>query len=174
MSAHADLVAANSHVIGYVDTGDPGAIGAGKTWVDTNGGTGNWVVKIRNAANDGWETAGSGGGSNLRTFVIAIDKDDVTADVLTIPAYSIIERVHIARTTAWDWGVSGSFEIGTTADPDWLANNTDTNLGTAAPDIETVDAIEYVTTSTDIKFTWTQDGATVGAGYVVIKYITLV
>lgn len=28
----------------------------GKAWVDTSGGTGNWVLKIRNEDNDGWET----------------------------------------------------------------------------------------------------------------------
>ncbi len=39
---------------------DPGAIGAGKLWIDTSAGTGKWVIYVRNAANVGWELAGGG------------------------------------------------------------------------------------------------------------------
>lgn len=53
----------NLHVPGYTQTGDPGAVGAGIYWVDTTGGTGAWVLKVRNAANNGWETVASAGGS---------------------------------------------------------------------------------------------------------------
>jgi hypothetical protein len=39
----------------YIQTGDPGAVGLGTLWVDTTAGTGSWALKIRNAADDGWE-----------------------------------------------------------------------------------------------------------------------
>jgi hypothetical protein len=65
---HKEIGAANVGVIGYVQSADPGAIGAGKTWIDTTSGTGNWVTKIRNAANTGWEIV-SGGTDVLQTQV---------------------------------------------------------------------------------------------------------
>jgi len=64
MPSHADIPAADVHVIGYRQNGDPGAIGAGKVWIDTNGGAGNWLFKVRDAANTGWETVGGGGGAH--------------------------------------------------------------------------------------------------------------
>lgn len=59
MTAHNEMVAANSHVIGWVQAGDPGAVGAGKAWIDTSGGASSWVLKIRNVTNTDWEMAGS-------------------------------------------------------------------------------------------------------------------
>lgn len=50
----------SSHPPGYVQAGDPGAVGANKVWIDTSGGAGNWLTKIRNAANGAWETVGGG------------------------------------------------------------------------------------------------------------------
>jgi len=52
---HVDLTAEEVHVPGYVQASDPGAVGAGKLWIDTSGGTGKWGLKIRNLADDGWE-----------------------------------------------------------------------------------------------------------------------
>ena len=53
---HNTLIDADIHVTGYVQASDPGAIGSGKMWIDTSGGTGLWVTKSRNTANDGWES----------------------------------------------------------------------------------------------------------------------
>lgn len=65
---HADLPDTDAHVPGPVQNADPGAIGAGKIWVDTSGGSGNWIIKVRNVANTGWESAGGGGSHpNLAT-----------------------------------------------------------------------------------------------------------
>lgn len=64
MVAHADLDTTNHHKPGYVQSGDPGAIGAGKLWIDTSGGSGAWVTKIRNDANTGWEIVGASSGSD--------------------------------------------------------------------------------------------------------------
>jgi len=61
---HNSLETTNLHVPGYVQSSDPGAVGAGKMWIDTSGGTGNWVNKIRNATDTGWEEAGGGAGGS--------------------------------------------------------------------------------------------------------------
>jgi hypothetical protein len=42
------------HKPGYVQSDDPGAVGAGILWIDTT--ETYWVAKIRNDADDGWET----------------------------------------------------------------------------------------------------------------------
>lgn len=62
---HETLVTANLHPPGYVQGGDPGAVGAGKLWTDTSGGTGFWVTKMRNIANTGWEVIGISGYSGV-------------------------------------------------------------------------------------------------------------
>ncbi len=49
------------HVASFVQSTDPGAVGAGKQWVDTSLGTGLWQLKTRNAANTGWKATPSGG-----------------------------------------------------------------------------------------------------------------
>lgn len=59
---HEDLTAPEVHVPGYAQASDPGAVGAGKLWVDTSGGLGAWVAKIRNATDDGWEVVGAAPG----------------------------------------------------------------------------------------------------------------
>ena len=58
---HETLVTANLHPPGYLQGSDPGAVGAGKVWTDTSGGTGNWLTKIRNTGNTAWETLGTSG-----------------------------------------------------------------------------------------------------------------
>lgn len=57
MALHRDLVDDNLHAVGVITASDPGAIGAGKMWIDSSGGSGSWVIRIRNEANDGWEEA---------------------------------------------------------------------------------------------------------------------
>lgn len=61
---HDTLNEGDAHEIGYRQSSDPGAVGAGISWIDTSGGTGAWVHKVRNATNTGWETVGSGGGGS--------------------------------------------------------------------------------------------------------------
>ena len=38
-----------------VQATDPGAVGAAKLWVDTSGGAGKWILKVRDAGNVSWE-----------------------------------------------------------------------------------------------------------------------
>ena len=64
---HAIMTDAQLHVPGYVQAGDPGAVGAGKVWIDTTGGVNAWIIKIRNAANDGWEIVGF---SNISEYIL--------------------------------------------------------------------------------------------------------
>gem|GEM_PF-2899167 len=58
---HSNLSGTELHVPGYQQATDPGAIGAGKYWVDTSGGASSWVLKVRNDADTGWEDVSSSG-----------------------------------------------------------------------------------------------------------------
>lgn len=62
---HESLITANVHIPGYVQGTDPGAVGAGKLWTDTSGGTGSWVTRMRNITNTGWEVVGISGYSGV-------------------------------------------------------------------------------------------------------------
>ena len=61
---HSSLTGSELHQPGYIQSADPGAVGAGILWIDTTLGTGLWVTKIRNAIDTGWEEAGGGGGGS--------------------------------------------------------------------------------------------------------------
>ena len=52
---HKDLVTADLHVPGYLQDTDPGAVGAGKYWIDSSAGVGLWILKVRNTTNTSWE-----------------------------------------------------------------------------------------------------------------------
>jgi len=52
---HNTITDANLHVVGYIQSLDPGAVGTGKVWIDIGGGNGAWEIKYRNAADTGWE-----------------------------------------------------------------------------------------------------------------------
>lgn len=67
MAKHPELTGDFLHVPGYVQSSDPGAVGAGKLWVDTSAGPSNYVSKIRNPANTAW-IAVSGGGVGATNF----------------------------------------------------------------------------------------------------------
>lgn len=60
MTFHSALTgAAAYHPIYYAQNGDPGAVGAGKLWLDTTNGAdieSGAVLKERNGANSGWTT----------------------------------------------------------------------------------------------------------------------
>ena len=58
---HKDFIDSDLHVASVIGSSDPGAVGAGKQWVDTTDGTGLWVLKTRNEANTGWLFTPSGG-----------------------------------------------------------------------------------------------------------------
>lgn len=93
------------HPSAYVASSDPGAVGAGKHWIDTTGGTGAWVHKVRDAANTGWETisGGGGGGSGLPELLgyafsnsSSVVNPDPTSDT-TIPGMSVTFTIASSR-----------------------------------------------------------------------------
>jgi len=61
MAIHSQMADAELHVPGYIQTSDPGAVGEGILWLDTSGGADNWILKVRNSADDGWEIPAGGG-----------------------------------------------------------------------------------------------------------------
>lgn len=52
--AHDTLTGADLHVPGYVQSSDPGAVGAGKLWIDTTYSPA--TTKKRNSGDSGWDT----------------------------------------------------------------------------------------------------------------------
>jgi hypothetical protein len=83
--AHKLLTGTNLHLAGFVQATDPGAVGAGMIWVDTSGGTGNWLLKVRDVANTGWETVSSGGGGGGgATYVTAFSNASLVAGILPV------------------------------------------------------------------------------------------
>lgn len=58
MVDHTTLTGTELHeVFQYVDSDDPGAVGAGKYWLDISGDP--YVMKVRNPADDGWIEIGA-------------------------------------------------------------------------------------------------------------------
>lgn len=87
MSEHANL---NSiHKFAYVQSSDPGAIGAKKGWVDTNSSP--FMLKVRNDTNTGWSIVGSQGllttlsnyDNTLEGAVLAIGSNKVILSVMS-------------------------------------------------------------------------------------------
>lgn len=81
---HSAQTGTDLHVPGYLGSSDPGAVGAGKYWIDTTGGTGVWALKVRNAANTGWETIGSGGGGGVTdaTYLVGAAHAGLSAEIV--------------------------------------------------------------------------------------------
>ena len=69
--AHDALTGSDLHMPGYVQSSDPGAVGAGKLWVDMSAGPGKWAVKFRNAANTAWELIATNSGASMPPGAIA-------------------------------------------------------------------------------------------------------
>lgn len=76
MARHQDLTAEYLHIPGFFQATDPGAIGAGKLWIDTSGGTGLWEMKLRNATDDGWEPISGGSGFTDHGVLLGLGDDD--------------------------------------------------------------------------------------------------
>jgi hypothetical protein len=81
LTYHKDLIGADLHIPGYIQATDPGAVGAGKLWVDTSGGSGSWLTKVRNTTNTGWESVGGGGGG-VSDGKVKISSNDSIANYL--------------------------------------------------------------------------------------------
>lgn len=78
MAIHKDLTGEKAiHQAAYVQSSDPGAIGAYKDWYDTTSDPA--VHKVRNADNDGWLTVGVAGASLADHLSDATDAHDASA-----------------------------------------------------------------------------------------------
>lgn len=81
-SLHSDLTGpTNLHeAFHYVQTSDPGAVGAGKYWLDTTGGS-PFTLKRRNAGDTNWDVIGaSAAGNGLGWINVAADFSAVPDD----------------------------------------------------------------------------------------------
>lgn len=90
---HKDVVDENLHAAGTISSSDPGDIGAGKIWYDSSLGTGNWHVKIRNAANTGWEEVDSKTHTHTESQITDLQAylTEADADLL----YSLLAHTHL-------------------------------------------------------------------------------
>ncbi|WP_119071466.1 phage tail protein [Aggregatilinea lenta] len=86
MAKHQDLIGDQLHVPGYVQDADPGAVGPGKLWVDSSGGVGTYLLKIRNADDTGWEIASSAASDEI---------DAATLDGLDSAAFAAAVHQHV-------------------------------------------------------------------------------
>lgn len=81
---------------GFVQATDPGAVGSGSQWVDTSAGAGNWVLKVRNTTNTGWEpiratppstpieiTGSTSGNAALQNLLAALESLGIITDSTT-------------------------------------------------------------------------------------------
>lgn len=92
MGYHSALTDASLHVPGYAQATDPGAIGAYKCWIDTSGGAGAWVLKVRNAANSGWETFSR---TLSKSFTIPNPTADDDFPIWRTPTAITITAIHV-------------------------------------------------------------------------------
>jgi len=81
---HKTLTGTELHVAGYLQGGDPGAVGVGIYWIDSSAGAGLWVLKVRNATDTDWEVIASGGGSSANTYRLAFTDATLAAGVLSV------------------------------------------------------------------------------------------
>lgn len=92
MTLHSALSDDALHVPGYISDTDPGAVGAGKMWIDTVGGTGAWVAKIRNDTDTGWEEVTGAGGGGAATQI------DETGGPTTLDIAAIADGEYLKRS----------------------------------------------------------------------------
>ena len=94
---HAD--ATTIHLGAYVDATDPGAVGAGKLWVDTSTGP-PYALKMRNTGDTGWDDVGSTGGGGGGGFAITkIGHDAIGANQEAQAAVQVFKQVTLTEET---------------------------------------------------------------------------
>jgi hypothetical protein len=79
MAIHRNLTGAEAcHQSAYVQSTDPGAVGALKAWIDTS--TTPATHRVRNAANDGWIVVGAAGGATQTDLSYKLHEADIADD----------------------------------------------------------------------------------------------
>src|SRR5215831_17846899 len=72
---HSNLIQPDAiHQAAFVQTTDPGAVGANKFWVNTTGSA-PYTLRKRNAANTGWDVIGSTGAGTVTSVGLAVPAD---------------------------------------------------------------------------------------------------
>ena len=68
---HKEITPSEAHAFAITSATDPGAIGAGRGWIDTSGG-GVGILKVRNSTNTGWDNmSGASETPTITSFVNA-------------------------------------------------------------------------------------------------------
>lgn len=107
MSLHENIPAGirSSHPTGYVQSGDPGAVGANRPWIDTSLGAGRWVYKVRNAADTAWEITSAGadlaGGRLTLTTGVPVTIADVIAAATIYYTPFVHDAISLYDGAAW-------------------------------------------------------------------------
>ena len=122
---HADLTGDNLHEsFHYVSDTDPGAVGAGKYWLDTTSAP--FTLKRRNDTDDGWiEIGGSGGeGGSIKAIYdpyvansaghIYSDNFDDTVLAAKWQNYNAAQATNLSFTETEDYGLEMLVEVPTT------------------------------------------------------------
>lgn len=119
---HKDITGADAvHPAAYIQTADPGIVGPGKAWLDTTGGAGAYVLKIRNTGDTAWDIAGiaASGANGQRMAIKSLEELTTIAAAATtdtaiqFPAgstrlgASVRVTVAITCTSVFDVGDSG-------------------------------------------------------------------
>jgi len=108
----------------------------------------------------------------VQQLVFPISHTDVTGEVGTLDENVVILDRAVVRTTPWN--ADPTFTLGTAALPDLLIKDNQHALNMAGAGTARIAGDGYRTTaSTPLVATWNQNGATAGAGYVVITYVRL-
>jgi len=108
----------------------------------------------------------------VQQLVFPISHTDVTGEVGTLDENVVILDRAVVRTTPWN--ADPTFTLGTAALPDLLIKDNQHALNMTGAGTARIAGDGYRTTaSTPLVATWNQNGATAGAGYVVITYVRL-
>jgi len=108
----------------------------------------------------------------VQQLVFPISHTDVTGEVGTLDENVVILDRAVVRTTPWN--ADPTFTLGTAALPDLLIKDNQHALNMTGAGTARIAGDGYSTTaSTPLVATWNQNGATAGAGYVVITYVRL-
>lgn len=109
-SLHSDLVTTNLHrAFHYEQDADPGAVGAGKYWLDTNSGPPRALWR-RNAGDSGWDSVGTAASAAPAS---QLDANGTTLDVNVITDGEYLKRVGatvVSGTPAGGSGIYNPFE----------------------------------------------------------------
>lgn len=108
----------------------------------------------------------------VQQLVAPISYTDTTGDIGTLDENVVVLDRAIVRTTPWN--ATPTFTLGTAMTADLFVKNNQHQLSAAGAGVTRIVGDGYRTTaSTPVRATWNQNGATAGAGYVVITYARL-